>query len=126
MCQPASLPVRFQHDQHAALVAFKQTVYHNFNAFLEFRQVQAVIFQIKAPRHAKDLILLPQTDLSIRQGLHYKGQHIHLACRAGHLEMVRGLLEADVDVNLRGGVNELTPLHVAFAIPQKSPCLGHG
>ncbi len=58
-------------------------------------------------------ILLPQTDLSIGQGLHYEGRHIHLACRAGHLDMMRGLVEAGVDVNPRGGVNELTPLHIA-------------
>lgn len=58
-------------------------------------------------------VLLPYTNLSIGRGLHYDGRHIHLACRAGHLDMVRGLVEFGVDVNLRGGVNELTPLHVA-------------
>jgi len=58
-------------------------------------------------------ILLAHTDLSIGQGLHYEGRHIHQACRAGNLDMARMLLEKGVDVNLRGGVNELTPLHVA-------------
>lgn len=66
-------------------------------------------------------ILLPHTDLSIGRGLHYEGRHIHLACRAGNLEIVRGLLEAGVDVNLRGGVNELTPLHVA--VEQSHPAI---
>lgn len=65
--------------------------------------------------------LLSHTDLSIGRGLHYDGRHIHLACRAGDLDMVRGLVEAGVDVNLRGGVNELTPLHVA--VEQNQPAI---
>lgn len=66
-------------------------------------------------------VLLPHTDLSRGRGLHYEGRHIHLACRAGNLEMVRSLLESGVDVNLRGGVNELTPLHVA--VEQDQPAI---
>ncbi|HNT78324.1 MAG TPA: ankyrin repeat domain-containing protein [Anaerolineae bacterium] len=60
-------------------------------------------------------VLLPHTDLSIGRGLHYDGRHIHLACRVGNPDMTRMLLEKGVDVNLRGGVNEITPLHVAVA-----------
>lgn len=65
--------------------------------------------------------LLPHTDLSSGRGLHYEGRHIHLACRAGNLKMVQQLLEAGVDVNLPGGVNALTPLHVA--VEQNHPAI---
>lgn len=60
-------------------------------------------------------ILLEHTDLDVDRGLYYEGRHIHLACRVGSLDMVRRLVEKGADVNLRGGVDELTPLHVVVA-----------
>jgi uncharacterized protein YwqG/ankyrin repeat protein len=81
------------------------------------REEDQTPLEIAIDHHHQEIfeILMEQTDLSLGRGLHYEGRHIHLACRAGNLEMVRTLLDRGVEVNLRGGVNEITPLHVAVA-----------
>ncbi len=89
----------------------------NYAQVDEARNEDQTLLEIAIQHNRQEVfeILLPHTDLSIGRGLHYEGRHIHLACRVGNPDMVRMLLEKGVDVNLRGGVNEITPLHVAVA-----------
>lgn len=84
---------------------------------VDVRGNESTLLEIAISRNHQEIfeILLEHSDLSIGSGQHCEGRHIHRACRVGNPDMVRRLLDKGVDVNVRGGVNEFTPLDVAVA-----------
>ncbi|MDY0094758.1 MAG: ankyrin repeat domain-containing protein [Candidatus Vecturithrix sp.] len=84
---------------------------------VDVRDQESTLLEIAISHNHQEIfeILLPHADLSIGRGVSYEGRHIHRACRVGNPDMVRRLLDKGVDVNVRGGVDEFTPLDVAVA-----------